>query len=355
MPHPSATDTGHAGFYQDNPDIPGGGPDLATAVAEGAAATAERLGAEHPEMPTTILASDTTTVAAHIEATPGLRDELLAARNETLAKPAIPDGPEDSSANPAFPELDREIRPATFAIGSPLPSPAERLLGVLLGFDAMKFGEFKLKSGRISPYFVNFGLLHSGQAMRILGEVYAQTVLEKFGKPGEGGYDLVFGPPYKGIPIATHTAAAMAMQGYDVSWASYRKEAKDHGEGGSGFGAFVTGRRVLVVDDVMTAGTAVEESVKYLTGAGASVAGVVVGLDRMERGPDSALSAVQQCRNIYGVPVEAVTTLDDILGYLQSPPEGWSVPADVSIGDVLTAIEAYRAQYGADYSLAAGS
>ena len=184
----------------------------------------------------------------------------------------------------------------------------------------LRFGSFKVKSGRISPYFFNAGLFNSGGSVGKLAQFYAQALLDS-----GVAFDMLFGPAYKGIPLATATAVALAghpaMQGRgDVPFAYNRKEAKDHGEGGTLVGAPLKGK-VVIIDDVITAGTSVRESVEIIRNAGAEPAAVLIAMDRMERaGPDDALSAhsaVQDVAKTYGIPVVAIASLSDIMALLQ--------------------------------------
>jgi len=196
----------------------------------------------------------------------------------------------------------------------------------------LRFGEFKLKSGRLSPYFFNAGLFDSGASLAKLGRWYAQTVV------GSGiGFDMVFGPAYKGIPLATVTAAALAEHhGRDLPYCFNRKEAKDHGEGGNLVGAKLRGR-VLIVDDVITAGTAIRESVEIIRAAGATPVGVVLALDREERGKEGECSAVEEAEREFGVEVASILRLRDLIAWLEhsAPDPG-----------VLARVRAYRDQYG---------
>ncbi|RXZ44562.1 orotate phosphoribosyltransferase [Crenobacter cavernae] len=194
----------------------------------------------------------------------------------------------------------------------------------------LKFGEFITKSGRKSPYFFNAGLFNDGDSVLKLSRFYAQAI-----NASGLQFDMLFGPAYKGIILAAAAGMALAEGGRNLPFAYNRKEAKDHGEGGTLVGAPLKGR-VLIVDDVMTAGTAVRESVKLIRDAGAEPAGVAIALDRMERGT-GALSAVQEVEQQYGLPVIAIATLDDILGFLADSPE---------LSANLAAVEAYRAEYG---------
>jgi orotate phosphoribosyltransferase len=192
------------------------------------------------------------------------------------------------------------------------------------------FGEFKTKAGRLSPYFFNAGLFNDGEKLKRLGEFYAKAILDSGIE-----FDVLFGPAYKGIPLAASIVIALAAMDRNVPFAFNRKEAKDHGEGGSVVGAELKGR-VLIVDDVISAGTSVRESVDLIRKQGASPVGVVIALDRMERGQGEK-SAVQEVREHYGLPVKAVATLDDLIGYLKTDPE-W--------GGRLEAVSRYREHYG---------
>jgi len=179
----------------------------------------------------------------------------------------------------------------------------------------LRFGEFTLKSGRQSPYFFNMGRIDSGAALARLGRAYAAALVEAGIE-----VDMLFGPAYKGIALAAATAIALAEQhGRDLPWAYNRKEAKDHGEGGSLVGAPLAGR-VLIVDDVMTAGTAVRESLALIRTHGATPAGVLIALDRQERGQGER-SAAQEVAAEHGIPVIAITSLDDVLEYAGAQPQ----------------------------------
>lgn len=195
---------------------------------------------------------------------------------------------------------------------------------------ALKLGEFTLKSGRISPYFFNLGAIATGAGMARLADCYA-AALEESGI----GCDALFGPAYKGIPLVTALACALARTGRNLPFAYNRKEAKDHGEGGVLVGAPLSGR-VTIVDDVITAGTAVREAIGLIENAGAEVAALLVALDRQERA-EGEYSAIQALEAEYGIPTVAVATLDDLTAYLA---ERGGHDAD------LERIEAYRARYG---------
>ena len=198
-------------------------------------------------------------------------------------------------------------------------------------YQVLKFGEFTLKSGRVSPYFFNAGAFASGRALAALGRCYAQRIVESGVE-----FDVLLGPAYKGIPLAAVTAVALADEhGRDVPFAYNRKEAKDHGEGGVMVGAPLQGR-VLVIDDVITAGTAVREVIAMIDAAGASLAGVAIGLDRQERGAGDR-SAIQELEQEHGIPVMSIIQMGHIIDYLEASGER---------GEALTAMKEYRAQYG---------
>ncbi|MBF0471483.1 MAG: orotate phosphoribosyltransferase [Gammaproteobacteria bacterium] len=195
----------------------------------------------------------------------------------------------------------------------------------------LKFGQFTLKSGRISPYFFNAGLFQTGGQLAQLGRFYAAAIEE-----AAVDYDLLFGPAYKGIPLAVTTAVALsAHYQRDLPYCFNRKEAKAHGEGGTLVGAEMSGR-VLIIDDVITAGTAIRESMAIIEAAGATAAGVVIALDRQERGQGER-SAIQEVEQSYGLKVVSIISLQDLLAYLGSDPQ---------LESHLPAVTAYRQQYG---------
>ena len=194
----------------------------------------------------------------------------------------------------------------------------------------LKFGRFVTKSGRTTPYFFNAGLFNTGAALERLAQFYAKAILASGAQ-----FDMLFGPAYKGIVLAASAAMALARQGRDVPFAFNRKEAKSHGEGGDLIGAPLAGR-VLIVDDVLTAGTAVRESLDMIAAHGATAAGVVVSLDRMERG-EGDLSAIQEIEQRHGIPVIAIASLDDLMGWLQDSAE---------FRQNLGSIREYRQLYG---------
>ena len=193
----------------------------------------------------------------------------------------------------------------------------------------LRFGDFVTKSGRNTPYFFNAGLFNTGAKLDRLAGYYARAIIDSGIQ-----FDMLFGPAYKGIVLAAAISMALAREGRDVPFAYNRKEAKDHGEGGTTVGAPIQGR-VLIVDDVMTAGTAVRESLEILRAAKGTAIGVAVSLDRMERGTGE-LSAIQEVRRM-GLAATAIATLDDLLDFLHSAPE---------FRQNIQAIEAYRSQYG---------
>lgn len=195
----------------------------------------------------------------------------------------------------------------------------------------LRFGEFTLKSGRTSPYFFNAGLFNTGSALAQLGRFYAAAVADS-----GIDFDVIFGPAYKGIPLAAATAMSLAEHHQrDLPWCFNRKEAKDHGEGGTLVGAPLTGR-VLIVDDVITAGTAIREVMQIIRAQGAEAAGVLIALNRQERG-QGQLSAIQEVEHDYGMPVVSIVSLTQVLDFLAQ---------DEQLKQHLPAVEAYRDQYG---------
>jgi len=195
----------------------------------------------------------------------------------------------------------------------------------------LRFGQFKTKAGRMSPYFFNAGLFNDGAMLGRLGQFYAKAILAA-GQP----FDMLFGPAYKGIPLAAGVAITLAQAGRNVPFSFNRKEAKDHGEGGRTIGAPLAGR-VLIVDDVMYAGTSVRESVELIRDSGARPCGVAIALDRLERGAGER-SAVQEVREHFGLPVIAIADLDDLVHFLAAKPD---------LAQQLIEIERYRQLYGA--------
>jgi orotate phosphoribosyltransferase len=203
----------------------------------------------------------------------------------------------------------------------------------------LRFGQFKTKAGRVSPYFFNAGLFDDGAKLGRLAQFYAKRIL------ASGiAFDMIFGPAYKGIPLAAAVAVELARLGHNTPYAYNRKEAKDHGEGGSIVGRPLAGR-VLIIDDVITAGTAIRESIDIIRAAGATPAGVALALDRQERGRDAAgndlaQSAVQEVQQLYGIPCISILTLGGLIDTLRSG--SGLLPATA-----LAAMEAYRSRYGA--------
>jgi len=204
-------------------------------------------------------------------------------------------------------------------------------IDLALELGVLRFGKFTLKSGRVSPYFFNAGLFSSGYAAAKLGRFYAAAISESGIE-----FDLIFGPAYKGIPLAALAAASLAEQyDIDVPYCYNRKEAKAHGEGGSIVGAPLQGR-VLIVDDVITAGTAVREVYRVITSSGADIAGLVISLDRQERG-QGTLSAVQELKSSLGIPVVSIVQLDDLIDILEESKD---------YAEHLDPVLAYRRKYG---------
>jgi orotate phosphoribosyltransferase len=218
-----------------------------------------------------------------------------------------------------------------------MPAPSDpsayrsEFIELCMRLGALKFGRFTLKSGRESPYFFNSGLFNTGAAIAALGRAYAAAIAAS-----DVAMDMLFGPAYKGIPLVTATAAELAeTQARSLPFAFNRKEAKDHGEGGSIVGSPLRGR-VLIVDDVITAGTAIRESVDIIKTAGATPAGVLIALDRQERGNDGRRSAVEDIRQQFGIPVIAVLDLSELMRYMENQGRH----------DELARMQSYRAQYG---------
>ena len=207
----------------------------------------------------------------------------------------------------------------------------QQFIEFALARQVLKFGEFTLKSGRVSPYFFNAGLFNTGADLARLGGFYA-AALQAAGLQ----YDVIFGPAYKGIPIATAVSVALFNQfNVDKPVCFNRKEAKDHGEGGVLVGASVEGKKVWIIDDVITAGTAIREVVTILKNAGATIAGVLVALDRQEKG-QGQLSAIQEVQQELEIPVHALISMKDLMDYLDAKGEQ----------DALAKMEAYRVKYG---------
>jgi orotate phosphoribosyltransferase len=213
---------------------------------------------------------------------------------------------------------------------APTDTVAQSFVAFAVEAGVLRFGEFKTKAGRLSPYFFNAGLFSEGSTLRDLGRFYAKAAL------ASGiAFDILFGPAYKGITLAAATAMALADLGHNVPFCFNRKEAKDHGEGGNIVGAPLEGR-ALIIDDVITDGAAKREAIELIRAAGATPAGILIALDRQERG-QGQLSATQEVSRDHGVPVTAIATVADILATLRGRPE--------QRGNV-ERIEEYRRQYG---------
>ena len=213
---------------------------------------------------------------------------------------------------------------------SPAQFNPQAFIELALSRGVLKFGEFTLKSGRVSPYFFNAGLLNDGEALSLLASGYADTLIQC------SDVEVIFGPAYKGIPFVAATAVALSQNhGVSVPWGFNRKEAKDHGEGGVLVGAAVAGKKVWIIDDVITAGTAIREVVSILKHAGAEIAGVLVALDRQEKG-QGGLSAIQEVQKELNIPVHALVTMKDLMNFLESKGET----------EALKKMEEYRLQYG---------
>lgn len=209
----------------------------------------------------------------------------------------------------------------------------QRFIEFSIRHDILQFGEFTLKSGRVSPYFFNAGLFNTGKALGFLGASYAAAIRDR-----APDFDLLFGPAYKGIPLVAVTAAALAQEyGVNKPYCFNRKEAKDHGEGGVTVGAPLAGD-VLIVDDVITAGTAIREVMGLIEQHGARAAGILVALDRQERGRES-LSAIQEIERDYGIPVISIISLQQIIDYMEADN-------DAILSEHTGAIQEYRDEYG---------
>jgi len=206
-----------------------------------------------------------------------------------------------------------------------------RFIELSLEYDVLKFGEFELKSGRVSPYFFNAGLFNTGRALAELGRCYAQAIMDS-----GIGYDVLFGPAYKGIPLVSVTAMALAQEyGIDVPYAFNRKEKKDHGEGGMIVGAPLEGR-VLILDDVITAGTAIREAIDIIDSVDATAVGVLVALDRQEKG-NADQSAIQEVQEEYGIDVKSIIGMEHLIQFLQEKGDQ---------EEMLDAMKFYRAEFG---------
>jgi orotate phosphoribosyltransferase len=217
---------------------------------------------------------------------------------------------------------------------------SSQFLTFALNAGVLKFGSFTTKAGRNSPYFFNAGLFNDGASLWQLSQFYAQTL--KQAQAGGLQYDMLFGPAYKGITLAAGVVCALASEGTNVPYAYNRKEAKDHGEGGTTVGAPLKGR-VVIIDDVISAGTSVRESVNIIRAAGATPAAVLIALDRMERSGNAVdvgqYSAVQEVQAIYGMPVYAIATLGDLMVMLDTSQ-------DTALAQYKDLVQHYRSQYG---------
>lgn len=207
----------------------------------------------------------------------------------------------------------------------------KHFIRLAIQYQVLRFGEFTLKSGRISPYFFNAGLFNTGHALSELGKSYASALVDQ-----KQEYDVLFGPAYKGIPLVSTLAVALSVDhGIDKPYAFNRKEAKDHGEGGSIVGSELEGK-VLIVDDVITAGTAIREAVDIIKAQGGETSAVLIALDRQEKGK-AEKSAIQEVQDDYGIPVSSIITMTDLIDYLET---------DEQFKNHLAAMKAYRAEYG---------
>ena len=207
----------------------------------------------------------------------------------------------------------------------------QEFLAFALARDVLRFGQFTTKAGRTSPYFFNAGLFNDGESLQRLGRFYGEALLASGIQ-----FDQLYGPAYKGITLVAATAIALAEKGHNLPFSFNRKEVKDHGEGGTIVGAPLAGR-IVIIDDVITAGTSVRESVAMIKAHGATSAGVLIALDRMERG-QGAQSAVQEVHAMFGMPVAAIATLDDVMQFIAGRP---------ALREHAAAVADYRAEYGA--------
>ena len=207
----------------------------------------------------------------------------------------------------------------------------QQFLQLAIQKQVLRFGEFTLKSGRLSPYFFNAGLFDDGQSLLTISQCYADRIAEC-----QLSFDMLFGPAYKGIPLATGVSICLAQRGINVPVAFNRKEAKSHGEGGTLIGSALKGR-VLIIDDVITAGTAIRESIERIQQAGATVAGIIIALDRQEKGKDSELSANQEIQQTFNIPVYSVIGLNDVLQYSSESDE---------LLQYQSALKQYQSTYG---------
>lgn len=220
----------------------------------------------------------------------------------------------------------------------------QQFIEFALQANVLRFGEFKTKAGRLSPYFFNAGLFNTGALLDRLGEFYAKTLLAAK-EEGRIEFDMIFGPAYKGIPLAASVAMNLSRLGCDVPWAFNRKEAKDHGEGGIIVGAPLHGK-VVIIDDVISAGTSIRESVKIIQNCGAQPSGVLIALDRQERGGNATelteSSAVQDVEKTFDFHVVSIITLRDLLAFMEGDSD-----AARDVSEFRPAVRAYRERYGA--------
>ena len=209
----------------------------------------------------------------------------------------------------------------------------QKFIEMSIQIGALKFGEFELKSGRVSPYFFNMGLFSTGQALKNIGDFYASALEES-----DIEFDMLFGPAYKGIPLASVMSASLFMNhDKDVPFVYNRKEKKDHGEGGRIVGPPLSGK-IVIVDDVITAGTAIKEASQIIRETGAEISGIIIAIDRQEKGAGE-YSAVQEASSKLGVPVISIVNLDQILAFVKNSSSEFE--------DHVEAIESYRKEYGA--------
>ena len=206
----------------------------------------------------------------------------------------------------------------------------QQFIHFLIEADALRFGEFTLKSGRVSPYFFNAGQFNTGTQLKQLSQFYAKTI-----KAANVDADVLFGPAYKGIPLASATAVALSDINIDMPYAFDRKEAKDHGEGGKIVGAHIRNKKILVIDDVITAGTAIRATAECLQQESATLSAVVIALDRKEKGTGEC-SAIQEVEQAYGIQVFSIISINDIIDYLDASNQTKEA----------TAIKTYQQQYG---------
>ena len=262
------------------------------------------------------------------------RDEWASARDHTRREPGAAERVHCFDRRSPPPAAKRRLRRGVSLarLARRMTSPYQtEFIDLCMRTGVLKFGKFTLKSGRESPYFFNAGLFSSGAAIAAVGRAYGDAIVAS-----DITFDMLFGPAYKGIPLVTAAAASLAERhGINVPFAFNRKESKDHGEGGSIVGATLAGR-VLIVDDVITAGTAIRESVEIIRAAGAHPAGVLLALDRQERGSTSPLSAVEEVREQFGIPVLAVIGLTDLMQHMSA--QGRFAE--------LGAMQSYRDRYG---------